>query len=94
MGQVTVILQGRSYRFVCGDGEEARIKMLGEYVRGKVDQLSKDLGRIPDDRLLVMASLMLADELFEARAANAGTPAKPAASDSQAQPGPRKPSAA
>lgn len=87
MGQVAISLMGRSYRFVCGDGEEARIKELAAYVRTKVDQLSQDLGRTTDDRLLVMAALMLADELFEARgmSANASTPAPPK---------PRKPSAA
>lgn len=77
MGQVAISLMGRSYRFVCGDGEEARIKTLGDYVRTKVDQLARDLGRTTDDRLLVMAALMLADELFEARETanlDAGTP--------------------
>ena len=69
MGQVAISLMGRSYRFVCGDGEEARIKTLGDYVRTKVDQLGRDMGRTADDRLLVMAALMLADELFEAREA-------------------------
>lgn len=92
MGQVAITLMGRSYRFVCGDGEEVRIKALGDYVRTKVDQLSRDLGRTTDDRLLVMAALMLADELFEAREASASAPA----SDTQvaAPTRPRKPSAA
>jgi len=87
MGQVAISLMGRSYRFVCGDGEEARIKMLASYVHEKVDQLSHDLGRTPDDRILVMAALMLADEVFEARGV--------AASDQPAAPPkPRKPNAA
>jgi len=87
MGQVAITVMGRSYRFVCGDGEEARIKMLASYVNEKVDQLSHDLGRTPDDRLLVMAALMLADEVFEAR--GIVTSDQPVAS-----PKPRKPNAA
>lgn len=89
MGQVAISLMGRSYRFECGDGEEARIKALADYVRIKVDQLSRDLGKTADDRLLVIAALMLADEVFEARgvAVAAGEP-------QPAQPKPRKPSAA
>jgi cell division protein ZapA len=67
MGQVAVSLMGRNYRFVCGDGEEPRIKALSDYLRTKVDQLSQEMGRTADDRLLVMAALILADELFEAR---------------------------
>lgn len=87
MGQVAITLMGRSYRFVCGDGEETRIKALGDYVRIKVDKLGRDLGRTADDRLLVMAALMLADELFDAR--------EPATSDATTAPNrPRKPNAA
>ncbi|MEQ1697964.1 MAG: cell division protein ZapA [Hyphomicrobiaceae bacterium] len=88
MGQVAITLMGRSYRFVCGDGEEARIKTLGDYVGIKVDQLSRDMGRTADDRILVMAALMLADELFEARDITAS--GAPATAPSR----PRKPNAA
>lgn len=67
MAQVAISLMGRNYRFVCGDGEETRIKALGDYLSSKVDVLAQDVGRQGDDRLLVMAALMLVDELFEAR---------------------------
>lgn len=88
MGQVAISLMGRSYRFVCGDGEEARIQALGDYLRTKVDHLSRDMGKSADDRILVMAALMLADELFEARDTAAGGAATPATGRS------RKPTAA
>ena len=92
MGQVAISLMGRSYRFVCGDGEEARIKALGDYVRTKVDQLGQDMGRAADDRLLVMAALMLADELFEARET---TPKDSTTETAASAPNrPRKPNAA
>lgn len=67
MGQVAISLNGRSFRFVCGDGEEQRISALAAYVRSKLDQLGHEHGRAGDDRLLVMAALMIADELFDAR---------------------------
>ncbi len=67
MGQVAIPLNGKSYRFVCGDGEEARILALGEYLRAKLDSLGHGAGRPGDDRMLVMAALMIADELFDAR---------------------------
>ncbi len=67
MGQVSVTLNGRTYRLRCEDGEEQRLFALAEHVREKVDQLVRDFGQIGDDRLLLMASLLVADELFEAR---------------------------
>jgi cell division protein ZapA len=71
MGQVTISVNGRSYRFACGDGEEARISELAAHLNAKLRGLGQEFGRIGDDRLLVMAALMLADEAFEARAETA-----------------------
>lgn len=67
MGQVAVTLNGRTYRYVCGDGEEERIEALAAYIASKLETLGQDLGRAGDDRLLVMAALLVTDELFEAR---------------------------
>jgi len=67
MGQVTVTLNGRTYRLRCEDGEEQRLLALSEHVKGKVDRLVAEFGQIGDDRLLLMASLLLTDELFEAK---------------------------
>lgn len=67
MAQVALTLNGRTYRFVCGDGEEARIKDLASYLDQKLELLGQDLSRTGDDRLLVMAALHIVDELFEAR---------------------------
>jgi cell division protein ZapA len=68
MGQVAISLNGRTYRFTCGDGEESRITELASYVSGKLRALGQEFGRPGDDRMLIMAALMLADEVFEARA--------------------------
>lgn len=65
MAQVLVTLNGRSYRLLCGDGEEARIKELAAFVRERIDDLSIELGQPGDDRLLVIAALMITDELWE-----------------------------
>jgi cell division protein ZapA len=67
MGQVSVTLNGRTYRLSCGDGEEARLLALSEHLRAHIDKLVAQLGQVGDDRLLVMAALMITDELFEAR---------------------------
>ncbi|MEZ5775653.1 MAG: cell division protein ZapA [Hyphomicrobiaceae bacterium] len=67
MGQVSVTLNNRTYRIGCGDGEEQRLSELGSYLATKVDRLKEEFGQIGDDRLLVMAALIIVDELFEAR---------------------------
>lgn len=73
MAQVAVALNGRTYRFVCGDGEEGRIQHLADYVRSRMESLGEQFARAGDDRLLVMTALLLADELFEARGGAGGT---------------------
>ncbi len=69
MGQVSVTLNDRVYRLVCDEGEEDRLVELATYVKAKVTQLTAEVGRAGDERLLLMAALMIADELWDARAA-------------------------
>jgi cell division protein ZapA len=68
MGQVSVTLNDRVYRLVCGDGEEDRLVELAAYVKTKVEKLRAELGHVGDERLVLMAALTIADELFDARA--------------------------
>ena len=68
MGQVSITLNGRTYRLRCGDGEEARLLELAAHVRNKIEHLATDFGQVGDDRLMIMAALLVTDELFEARA--------------------------
>jgi cell division protein ZapA len=72
MTQVSVTLNGRSYRLRCGDGEESRLVELASHVKAKVDKLLAEHGNVGDDRLILMAALMVADELWDARAAVSG----------------------
>jgi cell division protein ZapA len=75
MGQVTVTLNGRTYRLSCGDGEEQRLLALADHVRGKLNGLIQQFGQAGEDRLLLMAALLIADELWDARARLEGTTA-------------------
>ena len=67
MGQVSVTLNGRTYRLECGDGEEAHLIELAEYLSSHVETMKFKFGQVGDDRLILMAALMVADELTEAR---------------------------
>ena len=69
MAVVTLSINGRPYEMACDDNQVARIQELGDEVDRRAKMLLKHLGGIPDARLLVMVSLMLADELSEAKSA-------------------------
>ena len=69
MGQIQVTINGRSYTVACGDGEEAHVGRLARYVEQKVAGLVGSVGQVGDARLLLMASLIVADELAEAESA-------------------------
>jgi cell division protein ZapA len=64
-GQVEILVNGRSYRIACDDGQEAHVARLGRYVDQKVQGLVQSVGQIGDARLLLMASLLVADELVD-----------------------------
>ncbi len=82
MAQVTVTINGRDYQVACDDGQEAHLVRLGSYVDNRIGELTAAVGQVGDARLLVMVSLLLADELSDvyseldvARAADAGASA-------------------
>ncbi len=66
MGQVNVEINGRKYQIACDDGQEAHLARLGSYIDNRVDELIAAVGQIGDARLLVMVSLLVADELSDA----------------------------
>jgi cell division protein ZapA len=68
MGQVSVTVNGRQYNVGCEDGQEERLRQLGDYVNGRMSEMVEAVGQIGEARLLLMASLLLADELSDARA--------------------------
>lgn len=87
MGQVSVTLNDRVYRLVCDDGEEDRLVELATYVKAKVTQLTAEVGRAGDERLILMAALMIADELWDARASLDAQSATAIAAAISVQPG-------
>jgi cell division protein ZapA len=65
MTQVQVTVNGRSYLVACDDGQEAHVARLGRYIDQKVSSLVTSVGQVGDARLLLMASLLVADELSD-----------------------------
>jgi cell division protein ZapA len=66
MAQVSVTINGRVYDISCDDGQEEHVAGLASYVDDRVSELARSIGQIGDARLLVMASLLISDELVEA----------------------------
>jgi cell division protein ZapA len=66
MSQVTVAINGRQYRMACEDGQEDHLRQLCADLDRRIDDLRGKVGEIGDARLIVMAALTIADELFEA----------------------------
>lgn len=69
MGQVTLEINGRRFEVACDDGQETRVLALGEDIDRRVRDLTESVGQVGEMRLLLMATLLIADELHEATAA-------------------------
>jgi cell division protein ZapA len=69
MAQVSLTINGRPYVVTCDDGQEARIRRLGEYVDAKVAEFVRSVGQVGEARLLLLSALVIADELADANEA-------------------------
>jgi cell division protein ZapA len=67
MALVNVMVNGRAYTIACDDGEEDHLRELAAHVDSKVKELLTSVGQVGDQRLLLMAAVLITDELFEAR---------------------------
>ncbi|SRR5690606_11103557 len=68
MAEVAVTINGRVYQMACDDGQEQHLLALSQLVNGRVEELANSVGQVGDARLLVMTSLLIADELSDVRA--------------------------
>ena len=66
MAQVTLKINDRSYEMSCDDGQEDHLRKLAEHVDDRMRQLAGSVGQVGEARLLIMASLLIADELYDA----------------------------
>jgi cell division protein ZapA len=66
MAQVSVTINGRAYPVACDEGEEQRIQDLARAIDGIVNNFARQVGQAGEARLLVLAALVLADELADA----------------------------
>lgn len=67
MAQINVTINHQNYTLSCRDGDEERLADLARTVDTKALDLSTRLGQVGEARLLLMVSLLLADEVRELR---------------------------
>lgn len=67
MPLVNVMVNGRAYTIACDEGEEEHLKELAAHVDSKVRELLGSVGQVGDQRLLLMAAVLITDEFFDAR---------------------------
>jgi cell division protein ZapA len=65
MAQVTVTIDGKAYRMACDEGQEEHLVDLAQRFDRYVAHLKESFGEIGDQRVTVMAGIMVMDELAE-----------------------------
>ena len=67
MAQVVVSINGTQFRMACEDGQEDHLRQLAKELDDRINSLRGQFGEIGDSRLVVMAALMIADDVVEIR---------------------------
>ena len=67
MAQVTIKINGYAYIVGCEDGQEAHLQTMAGEIEKRIDQIKALGGQSGEARLLVLAGLLMADELHDLR---------------------------
>ena len=67
MGKVHIVVNNRGYDVACDEGQEGQVTELGQDLARRVDKIAHSVGQIGDARLLLMAALLISDELASTR---------------------------
>lgn len=67
MALVNVMVNSRAFTIACDDGEEDHLREMAAMVDSKVREVLETVGQVGDQRLLLMAALLMADDAYEAK---------------------------
>lgn len=81
MAQVMLRINGFGYPLGCNDGEEAHLMAMGAEVEKRILSIKDGAGQIGEARALLLAALMLADELHDINRSAPKAEAAPAKQD-------------
>ena len=70
MAQISIRINEQDYKIACDDGQEKHLASLANYLDSKITELVNSVGQVGESRLLVMACLLITDELLELRKTN------------------------
>ena len=62
MAIVSVKIGPGQYKFSCADGQEEHMKQLAADLNGRAEKLTSSLGFMPENQLLAMICILLAEE--------------------------------
>jgi cell division protein ZapA len=65
MAQLTVKINGYAYTVACEDGQEAHLQEMARQVEQRIESLKVLSGASGEGRMLVLAALLMADELHD-----------------------------
>ena len=77
MADVRLSIAGREYIVTCKNGEEERLDALGKLVDTKAREAGGSAGGLNESRQLLFASLLLADQLYDAEPVSAAETTPP-----------------
>ncbi|MDZ7714804.1 MAG: cell division protein ZapA [Balneolaceae bacterium] len=70
MKSIKITILGKQYPLKVEDSEVETMKRISQYVDEKFRQYKKELSKQPETTVMVLASLSIAEELFEERKRN------------------------
>jgi cell division protein ZapA len=78
MAQVTIRINGYAYQVGCEDGQEPHLERMAAEIETRINSIKAIGGQSGEARLLMLAALLMADELHDLRKAEAAKPPPPA----------------
>jgi cell division protein ZapA len=87
MPEVEVMIGGKPFRVTCQAGEEHFLSAAAQMLDAEAQPLMAQLGRIPEQRMLLMAGLMLADRTAAVEDENRSLKARLAEMEARPAPG-------
>jgi cell division protein ZapA len=82
MAQVTIRINGYAYTVGCEDGQETHLEQMAAEIEQRINSIKSIGGQSGEARLLMLAALLLADELHDLRSGAKAT-AAPAPGDNE-----------
>ncbi len=77
MAQVTIRINGYAYTVGCEDGQETHLQQMAAEIEDRINSIKALGGQSGEARLLMLAALLLSDELHDLRQSKPPQPTQP-----------------